>query len=91
MGLVVGLVLGLALGLMLGLVMFRRWRLAHTVRTRRAAKGRGKLRQAPEWEQAQMYELNDAATAAVTLDRNSGNIVEDDEDGMYTEGVIESI
>tara|TARA_B100000780_G_scaffold155081_1_gene108452 strand:- start:427 stop:543 length:117 start_codon:yes stop_codon:yes gene_type:complete len=38
-----------------------------------------------------MYELNDAATAAVTLDRNSGNIVEDDEDGMYTEGVIESI
>ena len=87
MGLVVGLVLGLALGLMLGLVMFRRWRLAHTVRTRRAAKGRGKLRQAPEWEQAQMYELNDAATAAVTLGRNSRNIVEDDEDGMYTEGV----
>ena len=86
-----GLVLGLALGLMLGLIMFRRWRLAHTIRTRRAGKGRGKMRQAPEWEQAQMYELNDAATAAVTLGRNSRNIIEDDEDGVYTEGVIESI
>jgi hypothetical protein len=31
-----------------------------------------------------MYELNDAATAAVTLDRNSRDIAEADEDGMYT-------
>ena len=79
---VVDLMLGLALGLLLGLVICRRRRLARTVRTRRVVGRRGKLHQAPEWEQAQMHELNDAATAAIALnaDKSSGNTAEEDEE-----------